>query len=361
MSDVVGGAYAAFQSGATLLAAAMTGVPSRVPVLAQMHEFVAGYLGIPRREFFRRPEIMVPALLEVEQHFCLDVASISYDVYNIEAEALGQPLAWTEQGMPDIDRSAPLIRDRDDLSRLQAPDFDAAECCQRVLRMHDLFRKLTGMEPSLSVCAPFTLATNVRGIEQFLVDIQTEPDFARALLDRITDEVLVPWTLYQQRAFPGAGRVSAVDATASPPIVSLEILRDWVAPPILRLRDACTPGVSTANWVGERFLADPTAMLDLKLQVGPGSLLGQDPDVEALGPVFYKQYALRREVPLVLGVGAAFLAQARPAAVAERVRHYVETGARGGRFALYLCNLAANTPPENVRVAVDTAHAVALG
>jgi hypothetical protein len=182
---------------------------------------------------------------------------------------------------------------------------------------------------------------------------------SRALLDRITDEVLVPWTLCQQRAFPGAARVSAVDATASLPIVSLEMLRDWVAPSILRLRNACAPGVSTANWVGERFLADPAAMLDLKLRVGPGSLLGQDPDAEALGPAFYKQYALQREVPLVLG--AAFLAQARPAAFAERVRHYVATGARGGRFALYLCNLAANTPPENVRVAVDTAHAVAPG
>jgi uroporphyrinogen-III decarboxylase len=342
------------------MAAAMSGVRSRVPVLAQMHEFVAGYLGIPRGEFFRRPEIMVPAMLEVEQEFGLDVASISYDVYNIEAEALGQPLAWIEQGMPDIDRSAPLVRDLDDLSLIRTPDFDSVECCQRVLRMHDLFRKLTGIEPSLSVCAPFTLATNVRGIEQFLVDIVTEPVFARALLDRITDEVLVPWIRYQQRAFPGARRVSAVDATASPPIVSLEILRDWAARPILRLRNACGAAVSTANWVGERFLADPAAMLDLKLLVGPGSLLAQDPDVEILGPAYYKQYALRREVPLILGVGAAFLATSRPGAVTDRVRHYVNVGGCGGRFALYLCNLGASTPPENVRAAVDAAHAVAV-
>jgi len=194
VSDVVSGAYAAFQSGAALLAAAMSGGPPRVPQCLPDARVCGGYLGIPRREFFRRPEIMFPAMIEVEQHFGLDVASISYDVYDIEAEALGQPLAWTEQGLPDIDRSAPLISDRDDLSWLRTPDFDAAECCQRVLRMHDLFRKLTGMDPSLSV-------------------------------------------------------------------------------------------------------------------------------------------------------GAAFLAQARPAAVAERVRHYVENVGAGGRFALYLCNLAANTPP----------------
>jgi uroporphyrinogen-III decarboxylase len=342
------------------MTAAMSGMASRIPVVAQMHEFVAGYLGIPRHEFFRRPEIMVPAMLDVEQHFGLDVASISYDVYNIEAEALGQPLAWTEQGMPDIDRSAPLIRDRHDLSRIRTPNFDTTPCCQRVLRMHDLFRRLTGIGPSLSVCAPFTLATNLRGIEQFLLDICTEPDFARALLDRVTEEVLVPWIHYQQRAFPDARGVSAVDATASPPIVNLEILRDWAAPPILHLREVCGPAVATANWVGEHCLSDPAAMLKLKLAVGPGVLWGQDPDVEALGPAFYKAYADRHNVPLILGVGAEFLAQARPTAVAERVRGYVDAGARGGRFALYLCNLGASTPSENLRAAVDAAHTAAI-
>jgi uroporphyrinogen-III decarboxylase len=216
------------------------------------------------------------------------------------------------------------------------------------------------MEPSLSVCAPFTLATGLRGIEQFLLDIYTEPDFAREILDRITDEVLVPWTRYQQRAFPGATGVSAVDATASPPVVNLEILREWVTPPILRLRKACGPGVATANWAGERFLADPMPMLALKLLVGPGALWGQDPDVEALGPAYYRQYADRHNVPLILGVGA-FLATADPAAVADRVWRYVETGGRGGRFALYLCNLGATTPPENLAAAVEAAHASRVG
>ena len=358
MSDLANGAYAAFQSGAALMATAMSGMPSQVPVLAQMHEFVAGYLAIPRQEFFRRPEIMVPAILDVEQRFGLDVASISYDVYNIETEALGQPLAWTEQGMPDIDRDAPLIRDQDDLSRIRTPDFDSQPACQRVLAMHALFRRLTGIEPGLSFCAPFTLATNLRGIEQFLLDIYTDPDFAGDLLARITDEVLGPWIVYQARHFPNHTKISGVDATASPPIVNLPLLRDWVAPPILRLRAQCGPGVSVANWVGERYLERPEDMLDLKRLVGPASLLGQDPDVEMLGPDFYKAYADRHDLPLILGIGAAFLAQARPEVVAERVRHYVERGARGGRFALYLCNLAANTPPENVRAAVDAAHAV---
>jgi hypothetical protein len=222
--------------------------------------------------------------------------------------------------------------------------------------MHALFRKLTGLEPRLSFCAPFTLATNLRGIEQFLLDIYTDPAFARAILTRITEEVLAPWILYQKRHFPQSPAAGGVDATASLPLVNLAILRDWVVPFILRLRALCGHEVAVVNWVGERYLPQPAAMLDLKLAVGAGVLWGQDPDVEALGPERYKQYAHDHGVSLILGVGAAFLAESAPREVAERVRRYATVGSRGGRFALYLCNLGASTPPQNLVAAVEAAH-----
>src|SRR5512138_3716104 len=76
--------FAAFQRGAARLAQALAGRGAGVPVLAQMHEFVAAELGILRRIFFRRPDVMVPAMLEVQARYGLDVASLTYDVYNIE-------------------------------------------------------------------------------------------------------------------------------------------------------------------------------------------------------------------------------------------------------------------------------------
>ncbi len=70
----------------------------------------------------------------------------------------------------------------------------------------------------------------------------------------------------------------------------------------------------------------------------------------------FKNFADKSSIPLVLGVGAAFLAQASPDQVIERVKHYVEVGKVGGKFALYLCNISAATPPENIRAAIETAH-----
>ncbi len=356
VSDIPRADFTGFQAGTALLAQALAGKAPRVPVLAQMHEFVAAHLGIPRCEFYARPEIMVPASLEVQAEFGLDVASITYDVYNIEAEALGQPIVHLDGGMPDIDRSVPLVRGPQDVQRIRTPDFDAVPACRRVIEMHRIFQRLTGLVPRLSCCAPFTLATNLRGIEPFLLDICTDPDFARGLLDRLMEDVLAPWVRYQARHLPGASRVSAADATASPPIVNLELLRDWAGPSILRLKALCGLDLHTTNWVGERYLREPEAMLDQKLRVCPVSLRGQDPDVAHLGPERYKAYAVRRNVPLVLGVGAAFLAEASPVEVAKRVRHYVAVGGQGGRFALYLCNLGATTPAENLRAAIQAAH-----
>jgi uroporphyrinogen-III decarboxylase len=348
--------YASFQEGAERMRLAMAGKPDGVPVFAQMHEFVAEHLGISRQKFFTNPEIMVPAMLEVQAEYGIDVVSITYDVYNIEAEGLGQKLVWGDAFMPDIDRSEMLIRNRDDLFRIRTPDFDSVGNFGRVIRMHSLFKKLTGIEPTLSFCAPFSLAANIRGIEALLLDLYDDPEFARLLFDRLTEEVLTPWILYQRKQFPDATRINGADAIASLPIVNLPILKEWIAPYILRLRELCGPEVSVTNWAGERYLRNPEEMLDLKRTIGPGSILGQDPDVEKLGPTYYKEYAVSHNLPLILGIGASFLASSSPATVVERVRRYVEAGQRGGRFALYLCNIGGSTPPENVRAAIEAAH-----
>ncbi len=345
-----------FRQGARLMRAAMAGETDRVPVYAQLHEFVAAQRRIPGNVFYARPDIMVPAMLEMQDEYGFEVASLTYDVYNIEAEGLGQKLIFSDANMPDIDRQQPLIRDHADLRRIKTPDFGSTGRFSQILEMQSLFRDLAGLEPTLSFCAPFTLAANLYGIERLLLELYTDPEWVRDLLRCITEEILVPWIWHQKHAFPRATKISGADAIASVPVVNLAILKQWVVPYVLRLRELCGPGVYVANWIGEHRLKQPEAMLDLKLQVCPGSIQGQDPDVAELSPEFYKQYAIRHSVPLILGVGASFLAESSPQDIAARVQHYCSIGRAGGRFALYLCNIGATTPPENVRAAVQAAN-----
>ena len=225
-----------------------------------------------------------------------------------------------------------------------------------VLEIQSLYQKLTGMPPALQFTAPFSLAANLRGIEQLIMDIYRRPDFARGLFEALVDEVLAPWILFQKDRFPDATSINGADATASIPILNLNILEEWVGPYRLRLREICGPQVYVPNSVGERYLKDSTQLLKLKMLVCPDFLEGQDPDVNAVGPQVFKDFAENHDIPLILGVGARFLATSNPEAVSERVRNYVEVGGKNGRFALYLCNLGASTPPENVKAAVHAAH-----
>lgn len=348
--------YSSFQKGDRRFEAAMNGIPDRVPVGAQMHEFVRKELGVTAKEFYTTPRILAIGTLEIMEKYGIDVPILDYDTYNIEVEALGQKIIYSDEHMPDVDRTQPLIQDRDDLKKITTPDFDSAGRFPNVFEMNTIFRKLTGVDSTLRFCAPFSFAANIRGIEQLLMDIYADPDFARSLLDRVTEEVLVPWIERLKKEFPGAKSILGADASASLPIVNLRILQDWIIPYVLRLRELCGPEVYVPNWIGESSLKNPEKMLALKLQVCPGFLEGQDPDVEKLGPLLYKKYAKEQDVPLLLGIGAGFLALSAPTDVAARVKHYIEVGGENGRFALLLCNLGATTPSQNVKAAIEAVH-----
>jgi uroporphyrinogen-III decarboxylase len=347
-----------FQKGARRFQSAMNGIPDRVPVCAQMHEFAMNEIGATAKEFYTNAQLLVTGTLETQQKYGIDVPVLDYDVYNIEAEAIGQKMIYSETDMPDVDRTRPLVRDRDDLKKIRSPDFDIQGRFAHVIEMNRLFRKLIGgdTEITLRFCAPFSLAANIRGFEQLIMDLYTDPDFVRSLFDRIVDELLIPWILRLKTEFPNAVSISGDDAAGSLPIVNPDILREWIIPYILRLRESCGSQVYVPNWVGESHLKHPEDKLDLKRQVCPGFVEGQDPDVAKLGPERYKQYAQKHNLPLLLGLGAAFLAAGTPTEVAARVRHYLEAGGKNGRFALLLCNLGATTPPENVKAAVATAR-----
>lgn len=346
-----------FQKGAKRLDAAMTGIPDRVPVLAQLHEFAMKEVGIRAQKFYTTPETLVVATLDTQMKYGLDVPTLDYDVYNIEVEALGQKIKYGDTDMPDVDRTQPLIRGPGDLKKIRTPDFDIDGRFPQIIEMNRIFNKVTGIsDNTLQICAPFSLAANLMRLEDLILNMYENPDFVRQLFDRIVEKVLAPWVLRLKQEFPDAKSISAADATASLPIVSPDITRKWIIPYIIRLREITGSEVYVPNWVGEKYLKNPEEMLNLKQMVCPEFIEGQDPDVQKLGPAMYKEYANKMGLPLILGIGAAFLALSTPEEVSKRVRHYIEIGGKDGHFALLLCNLGATTPPENVHAVIQTVN-----
>lgn len=117
----------------------MKDIPDRVPVYVQLHEFAMNELGVSARDFYTPPEILVPGILEITEQYGIDVAFVDYDVYNIEAEGLGQEVIYFDNHVPDVDRSNPLITGPDDLKKIKTPDFDTAGRFSTIIEMVTMF------------------------------------------------------------------------------------------------------------------------------------------------------------------------------------------------------------------------------
>ena len=63
--------YSSFQTGIQRFEKAMTGVPDRVPLFAQLHEFAMNEIGAAAMEFYTTPQYWCPGLWKLKQNTAL--------------------------------------------------------------------------------------------------------------------------------------------------------------------------------------------------------------------------------------------------------------------------------------------------
>ena len=331
------------------------GQVDRVPILAQINEHVVRLCGGDMREAYTDAEKFVEMNLAVFQYYGLDMPGFYYDIYNIEAEALGQRMNWEPNRMPDIDRQNPLVRAHSDLDHLRPPDFKKSARMPFVLEVMRRCYAL-GIPVRIRFCSPFSLAVNVRGIENVLMDILTAPKFAHRLLTFLTDEVLIPWVQTQREAIaqPGASGNGA-DAAASPPIVTVKILEEFVMPYVARMKEKIGNVTSMGYWGYSYLYKHPEnfrKMLELMASVSPGLLMCLDPDVAVTGPEPYVEFARERNIPLMLGLDTLLLQDGPTVKIVDRCRRYVLAGAQARSQFFFFNDVSVNTPVENVHAAI---------
>ncbi len=161
----------------------MTNSPFQIPVLAQVCELLPQEISVSAKEIFCNAKLLTTGTLDVCAKYGIDVPSIDFDVYNIEAEAVGQKIVFHDTVMPDVDRTHILLQDKKKLKNLRTPDFDTAFRCPMVVEIYKHFEALTGVKPSPAFCAPFSLGVNLRGMEHLIMDIYEDPEFVKDLFD----------------------------------------------------------------------------------------------------------------------------------------------------------------------------------
>ena len=90
----------------------------KIIIGAQSNDHSAYLAGVSTEQFFTDANTFAHVQLLVTEYYRLDVLSNFWDVYNIEAEALGQKVIYHPGGIPDVDRTRPLISSPADLDRI---------------------------------------------------------------------------------------------------------------------------------------------------------------------------------------------------------------------------------------------------
>ena len=344
-------------TAATDARAPQTTVDKHLDIGAQINDHSAYLFGVSADVFFKDADIFTQAQLLVTDYYKLDTLSNFWDVYNVEAEALGQKIVYYPDGLPDIDRTQRLLSRPSDLDRLHPPNPYKSGRMPWIHKINRNFLEATGQLDRAYFTAPFSLAANIRGYQSLVEDMLMRPAFAHRLFEFLCDEVLAPHieVMREKAGIPDL-LMDGRDAWASPPMITLDMMDEYVVKYTNRLRDKVGGNLITrGNW-GDAKSRDVERFFAQKTKCSPGSLSVLDPDLYEIGPERVREYAHQHNLLVTAGVDAALLHTGPIEAIVERIKSYIENFARDGRCLIHLNQIPLDTPSEHVHAAVAACH-----
>ncbi|MBI4532296.1 MAG: hypothetical protein HY709_12335 [Candidatus Latescibacteria bacterium] len=348
--------------------------PIRVPIVFginprfTMEGIEANPRGITFKDYSENPQLMMERQLEhsnwIRHHIPQDAEmglpadgwSIYVDLQNYyEAAWLGCDIRYYEGQVPDTE---PMLKDDDrkwSVFDRGIPDPFTGGVMRRNWEFYDYFtmkqaegytdkdRPITQVSPAgLGTDGPVTIACNLRGATEFMIDLLADTDYALKLLDLITSAIILRICAYREHLDLPMKTAEWGFADDSIQMLSEAMYRDYIFPFHRRLVETFSEeGPNAIHLCGDstrhfRFLRDrlniqsfdtgyPVDFARLRLDLGP--------DVEIKG-----------------GPSTVLLQTASPEEVHREVRRILTSGiTEGGRFILREGNnLPPGVPLENI-------------
>ena len=194
------------------------------------------------------------------------------DVYNVEAEAAGCPIAYYEGDDTSIPSPVPgqeVYHEDDSVESLKIPEPASDGRMPLMLEVARRVHRLLGEKVPIrgAVSAPFSLAANLAGAQNLFMLTVTRPDLVRALLSYAV-HVIHRYSL----AFIETGcDVIMFDSLASPQLLSPVAYRELVLPPTAELiRRLHRDGLKHVPLI---IGGNTTKILDAYLETGGNNIL----------------------------------------------------------------------------------------
>jgi uroporphyrinogen decarboxylase len=211
----------------------------RIPFTPVIYEHAARFVGRTPWEVSRDPELMVAAHRAAYLEYHHQVIAVAIDIYNLEAEAYGATVAAsTPDAIPAIHH--PLLASLAEGIALRP--FDPLRD-GRIAMMLAVGRRLKRDFPEadvrLPVGGPFSIAFNLRGINNLCLDAALNPEELAKMLMRLAENQAV---LCQAVARAGLD-VAFFESAAAPPIISPKQFHELEMPALRRVLEIASNAV----------------------------------------------------------------------------------------------------------------------
>jgi len=324
------------------------GIPDRVPVCLHNFMLAVHEAGVRMEDYRRDPEIIAKVHLQAQEKYGHDCILIDTDTTML-AEAMGAKAECAPNEPGRIVR--PAIRSLDEVERLKPINPDSDGRIPALLEAVRLISKQVGHEVAIrgnADQAAFGLASLVRGIEDFLMELVEQPENPRItqLLEICYQNHLA---VHRALAKAGAHFTSMGDSLAGPDVTSPRMFDRFARPYEQRLvRDLAADGI----FVVIHICGNTSKILDRLAQYEPCGLeLDYKTDAAKA-----KQTAGRCHVLFGNVDPSAVLAQGTVEEVREATRKLISVWKPEGRFILNAgCAIPQTTPSENIRAFIQTA------
>jgi uroporphyrinogen decarboxylase len=317
----------------------------RPPVMAQIFAHAAVVAGETLGDYVHSGETVARCQINALKRYGHDAVFAAMDV-NVETEALGSVLKYQKDRYPIVERH---VFSSGFPQSAAIPDPLSAGRMPEALKAVRLLREELQSEVLVVglVLGPFTLATQLLGIENALYMAADDPQQLERVMD-FAVEVAIEFGAAQIRF--GAHLPIVFDPSASPVVIPPKFFREFELPRLRRLFEGLRAAGAIANWL---HIAGPVGpILPYYAKAGvtianfdycltPADAMLHLPDVCLSGNI--KPLSFVEEGSAVINYLAVNLLDA--------------FGRRKGFILSSGCEIPPESLPENIAAMVDAAHA----
>ncbi|MBM3859050.1 MAG: uroporphyrinogen decarboxylase [Verrucomicrobia bacterium] len=317
--------------GAMLRGAPVDFVP-RIPILMQ---FAADHIGANYGAFCSDYRVKVEGNIRCAEDFGLDLVGVMSDPFS-ETQGYGAEIIFLDKGVPQCPH--PPLENSTDLNKLPTPDPLKSTRMLNTVNAVRAYRERTGEAYTILgwVEGPAAEAADLRGVNQFLIDLMDDPSWCGELMERCVD-VAIEYARAQVTA--GADTIGIGDAIASQ--VSRQIYEEHILPREQRLVRAIQ---AMGAFVRLHICGNITHLLD-----GIATLSVDVLDVDHMVDMALARRKVGPRVALAGNVDpVSGVLRSTPAAIRERIRR--DYALVGNPYLVNAgCEIPPGTPPENLR------------